>query len=260
MIFYFSSTGNSKYVADYLARQTGERLIDVSKAGLKQEWKYTLDKDERLGFVFPIYAWGPPSLVLKAIKRLDIEGGERAYCYMVCTCGDDTGCTTALFRRALKAKGWKLSCGFSLAMPNTYVCLPGFDVDSAEMAQAKVDATRKRLPEVCRILQAKTENHFEVNPGKMPRLKSYVLRPLFNRFLVSDRPFHSNEACNGCSLCQKLCPVENIRMSEGHPQWQGRCIGCLRCYHRCPQHAIEYGNQTRKKGQYFYRRTSERSI
>ena len=94
----------------------------------------------------------------------------------------------------------------------------------------------------------------------MPRLKSYVLRPLFNRFLVSDRPFHSNEACNGCSLCQKLCPVENIRMREGHPQWQGRCIGCLRCYHRCPQHAIEYGNQTRKKGQYFYRHTSERSI
>ena len=68
MIFYFSSTGNSKYVADYLARQTGERLIDVSKAGLKQEWKYTLDKDERLGFVFPIYAWRPPSLVLKGIK------------------------------------------------------------------------------------------------------------------------------------------------------------------------------------------------
>ncbi|MCI7256823.1 MAG: ferredoxin, partial [Prevotella sp.] len=27
---------------------------------------------------------------------------------------------------------------------------------------------------------------------------------------------------------------------------------CLSCYHHCPHHAINYGNITKKRGQYFF--------
>ena len=29
-----------------------------------------------------------------------------------------------------------------------------------------------------------------------------------------------------------------------------RLTMCLACYHACPQHAIQYGNRTKNKGQY----------
>ncbi|MFW5518323.1 MAG: ferredoxin, partial [Segatella copri] len=31
------------------------------------------------------------------------------------------------------------------------------------------------------------------------------------------------------------------------------CLTCFTCYHHCPHHAIEFGKQTRKKGQYFFK-------
>ena len=181
----------------------------------------------KTGFVFPIYAWGPPSLVLKVIKRLEIEGGERAYCYMVCTCGDDTGCTTALFRRALKAKGWKLSCGFSLAMPNTYVCLPGFDVDSAEMAQAKVDATRKRLPEVCRILQAKSRKSLRGKPGENAAPEKLRAASAVQQ-ISRQRPSVSQQRS-----MQRMLPVPEVMSGREHPN-ERRASPMAGTVHRLP--------------------------
>ena len=90
-----------------------------------------------------------------------------------------------------------------------------------------------------------------VTPGRMPWMKSRVLRPLFNRLLVTDRYFHTLPSCNGCHTCSAHCPVRNIRhRPDGRPEWLGHCTGCLACYHTCPQHAVRFGHTTRHKGQY----------
>lgn len=249
MIFYFTGTGNSAYIASFLATQTQESLLSIFDAWKKHQWTYTLRPDERLGFVFPVYAWGPPALLMECIRKLTILGNEHPYCYLVCTCGDDCGCTHHIFQKALYEKGWDLASGFSVTMPNTYVCLPGFDIDDPQTIQQKLKALPQRLTGIVHTL-LKREHGFDVYPGKFPRMKSYVLRPLFNRFLVTDRPFHTNKACNGCSLCERICPMGNIQVIQGTPHWKGQCTGCLRCYHKCPHHAIEFGKQTQKKGQY----------
>lgn len=249
MIFYFTGTGNSAYVASHLATQTQERLISIFDVWQSRQWHYTLQPEECLGFVFPVYAWGPPALFMECVRKLLITGNTHPYCYMVCTCGDDCGCTCSLFSKALSEKGWKLAGGFSVTMPNTYVCLPGFDIDDAHTTRQKLETLPQRLADIVRALREK-EHRLDVYEGKFPRLKSYVLRPLFNRFLVSDRPFHTNSDCNGCSLCERVCPMRNIQVTNETPRWNGQCTGCLRCYHKCPRHAIEFGTQTRRKGQY----------
>ena len=252
MIFYFSGTGNSEHVASHLAEQTQENMISIFDIWRKHEWTYTLHPGERVGFVFPVYAWGPPRLVMECLQKLTFQGEEHPYCYLVCTCGDDAGCTLSIFRKALQQKGWKLHSGFSVTMPNTYVCMPGFDVDSKSVICRKLEALPLRLSAITHIVVEKRP-YFDVHPGKMPRLKSYVLRPLFNRFMITDKPFHTNDACNGCSLCAHICPMKNIQMKDKAPQWKGQCTGCLRCYHKCPHHAIEFGKQTKRKGQYYFR-------
>lgn len=58
---------------------------------------------------------------------------------MVCTCGDETGEAPQMFQKALEERGLK-SLGFwSVIMPNTYVLLPGFDVDLDEIENYKID-------------------------------------------------------------------------------------------------------------------------
>ena len=64
--------------------------------------EYKLREGEKVGFVFPVYAWGPPEIVLRFIRRLKMTKPE--YLFFVCTCGDDTGRTAQLFSSAVARK------------------------------------------------------------------------------------------------------------------------------------------------------------
>ena len=74
------------------------------------------------------------------------------------------------------------------------------------------------------------------------------------REMITDRKFTvDDDLCTRCGRCAKVCPVDNIEGTP--PAWlhNGRCTCCLACYHHCPVHAINYGDITRKRGQYYMR-------
>lgn len=228
MIYCFSGTGNSRWVADKLE-------------GLG------VDDDKVWGLVFPVYAWGLPSVVETYVKEhlTDIQTAD--YVFAVMTCGDDMGLADHVLRHLL---GGRLDAVFSVHMPNTYVCLPGFDVDKDEVAEAKVRETLERLPQIASAIQSR-QTVTDVCRGALPWLKTRVLRPLFNRFLVTDKYFHTTKECSHCKRCVRGCPLDNIGMDkEGHVYWKHEnCTGCLRCYHRCPNRAVRFGKFTKNKGQ-----------
>ena len=243
MIYYFSGNGNSAHVAHQLARLTHDRARFIPRAGKAET---TADI---FGLVFPIHAWGMPRAVEEFLRQLRTDRTPY-YIYMVCTCGDDIGRTDRLLARTLKQKGLPLDAAFSVRMPNTYVALPGFEVDSKELAQEKLAAVPERLAQIATAINGRARGVRDVVPGAMPWLKSKVLRPLFYRLFCGDHGFRTTEACNGCGRCAKVCPVRNIRLSDQRPQWQGRCTDCLACFHHCPQRAIRYGRWTEGKGQW----------
>ena len=92
MIFYFSGCGNSKYVAETIAAGLNDNLTFIPEAAREGRYDYTLAEGERLGFVFPIYSWAPPKLVLDFVKKLNIKvgpstgSGTLPYIYFACTC------------------------------------------------------------------------------------------------------------------------------------------------------------------------------
>ena len=226
MIYCFSGTGNSSFVADRLREMT--------------------DEEGALGLVFPVYAWGIPKVVEEFVET-EMEGINAEYVYAVMTCGDDIGYADHILQKRLKGR---LDAVFSVQMPNTYVCLPGFDIDPDDVAEEKVKKTMAMLPRIAEMVKARRRTT-EVCRGDVPWLKTYILRPLFNRFLVTDRYFRTTEACNQCHLCVRQCPLHNIYIKErGCVCWgKTSCTGCLRCYHQCPKHAIRFGWFTKGKGQ-----------
>ena len=66
MIFYFSGTGNSEWVAKQIAQKINDEFCNISKLDKIPE----IDNEKQIGFVFPIYAWGVPEPMNLFAKRL----------------------------------------------------------------------------------------------------------------------------------------------------------------------------------------------
>ena len=249
MIFYFSGCGNSRYMAEKLVQGLNDQLVFIPEAAREGRYDYTLSEGERLGFVFPVYSWAPPRLVLDFVKQLQIAKPE--YVYFACTCGDQCGQTEAIFRKALQEKGWELAACFSLIMPETYIGMAGFKLDTKEKAMKKIaeaEATLSRnLP---RIMNK--ERFSEMTVGTFAWLKSHVINSSFNKYATDDSKYRSNERCIHCGKCVEVCPLKNITLEDGHPKWHGHCTMCMACYHHCPVNAIHYGKATEGKGQYYF--------
>lgn len=261
MIAVFSGTGNSMYVARRLAEILGDEVVSLPVVG---NGGLCADSD-RVIWVFPVYSWGMPPVLDNIIKSIEIEGAGIAKHYAVMTCGDDTGYADRTWRRTIERRGWQAGGVWSVRMPNTYVCMKGFDVDSVDVAQVKIDAAPARIASVARGISERSDAK-DVVRGAFPLIKTYVIRPWFVRHAMSPRPFHSTDDCIGCSVCVDNCPLGNIRMSGRRPVWGDDCAMCLRCYHICSRHAVAWGKASRGKGQsrefinYVYKgkKTSER--
>lgn len=258
MIFYFSGTGNSRWVADTLGIALGEPVVSIAeelKTG-KKEFVCPLREDEKVLFVYPVHSWGPAVPVTRFISGLKLTGYDKQPVYSISTCGDECGYTDDIMRKVLKKKGLILTDSYSVIMPNNYILLPGFDVDSKEVEQEKLkDAPSTVDTIVAAIRDGKNVNLYK--KGSLPGLKSYCIYPLFANFAIGKNSFRVTDGCISCGLCERVCPTGTITLADGKPVWSDTCVQCVACIHRCPVRAIEYGKITLKKGRYHHPDTKQ---
>ena len=287
MIFYFSGTGNTKWAASKLAAATREDLISIAPYMRADDSSHNLaepfilKENERLGFVFPVHGWRVPKLVREFISKMKIlrEPSDasaenkakaddclknRPFAYCVCTAGDSIGLTIENLNEvisqnpSLQALGiTEVSSSYSLIMPESYIGLPFMDVDPKEREIRKKKNAAQELAVVCEEIFDRKEGINRLVKGPIPWFFTKVVGGFFENVLITDKRFHvEKDRCVKCGICANVCPVGDIKGGHGeYPVWLHHkdCLTCFTCYHHCPHHAIEFGNQTQKKGQYYFR-------
>ncbi|MBC2582629.1 EFR1 family ferrodoxin [Clostridium sp. DJ247] len=249
MIFYFSGTGNSLQVAKNIAEHNDEKLISIaskmnSKGG---KFDYTLKDNEIIGFVYPVYAWAPPKMVLDFINKLKLNNYKDNYIFSVATCGGNIGNTMKVMSIALKKNNLDLDSGFSISMPSNYIIMG--DVDSKEEEHRKLLAAEETLKNINYVVKERKKKVFQVVKGHMPGILTGIINPLFNKGAMNTKKFYANDNCTGCGICQSVCNCNNIKIEE-KPKWGKICSLCLACIHFCPVRAVQYGKETERKGRY----------
>lgn len=252
MIIVFSGCGNTVAATSELARLSCDDVLRLDAAMLRADTPepQIQASGRHIIWAFPTYSWGVPPVVRRFMARVRLGGADGMTHHMFTTCGDDIGDCAAMWRSDIAARGWRSGRAFSVQMPNTYVTMRGFDVDSTETAQCKVSAMPAHVAEIAAELDRPGADM--TIRGRFAWLKTRVVYPWFVRHDMSPRPFHATGSCTGCGTCVRRCPMANITInpSDKRPRWGAECAFCLGCYHACQAHAVAYGNKTRRKGQW----------
>lgn len=248
-IYYFSGTGNSLTVARGIANKIDGTLIPITSVVDKGPIKTDTDA---IGIVFPVHFSainGIPNLVQRFVENM--ENMNSKYIFAVCTCGGFSAATIENLGKIIESRGGKLSAGFTVQMPSN------IEVVSADEQQKLFDEWDNKLEFIHKYVKARDEGEFETMglPLKiaLTPIFFYYKNKTFKFFRkisespdldlkqlvwLSDKRFYTDNNCEGCGTCSQVCPVHNIKIIEGRPEWQHHCEICFACLNWCPNGAI----------------------
>ena len=244
MIVYYSGTGNSKYCAKMLAELLDDETVDATeyiRSGIAAE----LTSEKPWVFLSPVYVSATPRIFDDFVKSGTFSGNKKAWFIMTCAGGMGA---SPVFCEALCRDGKFDYMGTAqVEMPQNYL----------------VFFTTKEKPECDRIIAAaepvvqalaqriKEGKPFDDSGMKKWELVStnWILEPYYKWFMNA-KAFYSTDACIGCGLCTKVCPLGNIELIAKRPLWGKNCTHCMACINRCPKQAIEYGKKSLGKPRY----------
>jgi ferredoxin/flavodoxin len=247
MVFYFSGTGNSMYVAQKIASGIGDNLVSISDCLKKQKCTFTVEDDECIGFVFPTYFLGVPSIVIDFIEKLTLKNYDNQYTFSIITCGNDYGNLFSSFGKLLSSKGIRLNGTSGIILPDNYILLFNLLPPKDKHPKMFIEADNHITDLISRIKDRRLPLD-KTTIGKY--LKTKIMYPVY-KYGRKTKHFYTTNTCNGCRLCQKICPANIITIANHKPVWkEDKCIQCLACLHRCPQKAIQHKKRTEKRGRY----------
>lgn len=243
MILYFTGTGNSKFAAEYIGSVIGEEPVSINEFMKKGECP-EFHSDSPYIITAPVYAWRMPHVVEDFLKRCSFSGSRDMY--FVLTCGDSIGNAGAYAETLCREKGMQYKGMADVAMPENYITM--FSAPPEEEEKLIMEKARCRLKSV-----AETIAQGECLMQKSPKAKalSAIVNPVFYKLFVHDRAFRAEESCTGCGFCERICPLQNIKLKDGKPVWGGECTQCMACICGCSAEAIEYGKKSAGKRRYW---------
>jgi formate hydrogenlyase subunit 6/NADH:ubiquinone oxidoreductase subunit I len=227
IIYYFSGTGNSLSAARQIGENIGEKvnLLAIQDFVNSNSIEIT---DDVVGLVFPVHYLSVTGIVKKFVERMNFK--SKPYIFAAVTCNSVSGRCIFDLKDLLAQRGQQLSAGFTVLMPGNAI------IDTPEVQQQKLIESRKRLLEISGYIKNRIFGTYEATNMKYEDL------PKDEQMRITPDMFWSNQECNSCGTCSRVCPNKNICISvEEKPVWGSNCTTCFACFHWCPRKAVNIG-------------------
>ncbi|MFC1550966.1 EFR1 family ferrodoxin [Candidatus Latescibacterota bacterium] len=235
-IYYFSGTGNSLYVARKLSeRIEGSELISLPNI-MNRKAEIS---GEVIGIVCPIYMYNMPLMVADFIRKII----SADYIFIVYAGAGSLGGGIEETKKIFESKTLTMSSLFNVPMPSNYTPYGIPSENKQKKLFANVDNKVEEIVNVVKkrggFIDSSNTSFFQthIHPGILYRMG-------YNRINGMDRSFTTDEKCNGCSICKKVCPANNILMEDNKPTWQHQCQQCYACLQWCPVESVQAGRKT----------------
>lgn len=210
VVIYFSGTGNSRYVAELFCNEydEGAKAFSIEDDDITQVVK----NEEMLVFAYPVQY----STVPKILRDFIIENNElweSKKVFVIATMGLFSGDGAGILGRLLLQYGAEVIGGLHLKMPDS-------------IGDEKVLKPGKPTQEGIGVLY-RMAGFFGQRLYFGHKTKNYS-----NKLRVDE------DKCIGCGKCEKLCPMNNIKIVDKKVVQNNQCTMCYRCINNCSKQAM----------------------
>ena len=235
IVFYFTATGNSLFIA----KQLSDSPLSIPQELKKTDLTYEADE---IGFVFPDYAAAVPVIVREFVEKARFKA---SYIFSVITFGNASVNVAEWWNDWAKAKGLHNNYINTILMVDNY--LPVFDMNE----QIKID---KKTDENMAGIIGDISGHKDfIAPSEMGWFTKEMLQEMQDmHFSQKSEQLIKLDAdkCIQCTTCTEVCPRGNFSLASGGLQISGKCEFCLACVQNCPQHALSLERERNKEARY----------
>ncbi len=225
-LLYFTSTGNSLYIAESI----GGELLSIPQ--LINENQYKIE-DDIVGIIFPVYSYSVPEILKNYLSHAKITCN---YLFTIASYGaSEMSASRALkiCNKILKNNNLKVDYSNSVLMVDNFLPLYDIEHETKIKDNAIID---EKIQSIKKDIQFKKELKVPRNIiGSLIFSDSLVRVPMKKLFRLEN----VNDACINCGICVKVCPKANITLKDSGPVIGDDCEFCLGCVHHCKNHAIK---------------------
>lgn len=225
MVFYFTGTGNSLYVA----KRIEENPLSIPQVMREGNSEFTSD---RIGIVAPVYGHELPSMVKEFMKKTIFHTD---YFYIILTYGNRHGGAAELAEKFCE------ECGIAVNYINVIIMvdnwLPGFDMNEQKKIDKKFEGN---MAAILADLAAHKSMISEVTDTDRAAHQQFLDRMSQMPADAWQHLLRVTAACTGCGICEKVCPSASVHIEDGRAvHIPGNCQTCLACAHACPEKAVQ---------------------
>ncbi len=224
-IFYFTATGNNLHIA----KKLGGELYSIPKILKTGPLEFT---DDAIGIIIPCYYFGVPRIVKEFLGKIKLKSN---YIFGIMSYGNiAAGCLNHLNKTAANSN-IQFSYLNEILMVDNYI--PVFDMEK----QLEAVASKNIEDNLSRIVSDINSKAKYIKKTKLSsKLFTFLAQTYYKTTLgKTDKNFLVDDSCNSCKICEKVCPVDNIKV-ELKPEFLHHCEECFACTHNCPQNSIRH--------------------
>ena len=133
-------------------------------------------------------------------------------------------------------------------MPENYIAM--YEVPDEKTAELIVKKAATKIQDTADIIKSQ-ERLTDKNITIGDKIRSSFVNTMFYACIVSAKKFYATDDCISCAHCVKVCPMANIKIVAGKPNYGKNCTHCMACICTCPKEAIEYGKKSQGKPRYY---------